>query len=73
MIHQPASGFCESSTGEYVMEAGEIAVVREDITRAYVQKTGQPAWIIAADLERDVFLSAEEAQNHGIVDLVGIE
>ena len=54
------------------MEAEEIASIREDITWTYVKRTGQPAWVIAADLERDLFMSAEEAKAHGIVDLIGM-
>nr|YP_010401742.1 clp protease proteolytic subunit [Mimosa diplotricha]UQU69229.1 clp protease proteolytic subunit [Mimosa diplotricha]UQV94472.1 clp protease proteolytic subunit [Mimosa diplotricha var. inermis] len=72
MIHQPASDFYRTQTGEFLMEAEEIASIREDITWTYVKRTGQPAWVIAADLERDLFMSAEEAKAHGIVDLIGM-
>nr|AJE72962.1 ATP-dependent Clp protease proteolytic subunit [Desmanthus illinoensis] len=72
MIHQPASDFYRTQTGEFIMEAEEIASIREDITWTYVKRTGQPAWVIAADLERDLFMSAEEAKAHGIVDLIGV-
>lgn len=72
MIHQPASDFYRTQTGEFIMEAEEIASIREDITWTYVKRTGQPAWVIAEDLERDLFMSAEEAKAHGIVDLIGM-
>lgn len=73
MIHQPASTFYEGHTGEYVMESGEIMQLRNTLIKGYVQRTGKPAWVISEDMERDVFMSATEAQAYGIVDLVGIE
>ena len=73
MIHQPASSFYEAQTGEYIVEAEELLKLREAITRVYVQRTGKPIWVICEDMERDVFMSATEAQAHGIVDLVAVQ
>nr|Q5QA83.1 RecName: Full=ATP-dependent Clp protease proteolytic subunit; AltName: Full=Endopeptidase Clp [Acorus gramineus]AAV74350.1 ClpP [Acorus gramineus] len=73
MIHQPASSFYEAQAGEFVLEAEELLKLRETLTRVYVQRTGKPLWVVSEDMERDVFLSATEAQAHGIVDLVGDE
>ncbi|KAL2930759.1 ATP-dependent Clp protease proteolytic subunit [Bienertia sinuspersici] len=73
MIHQPASSFYEAQTGEFLLEAEELLKLRETLTRVYVQRTGKPLWVISEDLERDVFMSATEAQAHGIVDLVAVE
>jgi ATP-dependent protease ClpP protease subunit len=73
MIHQPASSFYEAQTGEFILEAEELLKLRETITRVYVQRTGKPLWVVSEDMERDVFMSATEAQAHGIVDLVAIE
>nr|YP_010040443.1 clp protease proteolytic subunit [Sedum emarginatum]QOZ39825.1 clp protease proteolytic subunit [Sedum emarginatum] len=73
MIHQPASSFYESQTGEFVLEAEELLNLRETITMVYVQRTGKSFWVISEDMERDVFMSATEAQAHGIVDLVAVE
>ncbi|KAI3838445.1 hypothetical protein MKX03_013209 [Papaver bracteatum] len=70
MIHQPASSFYEAQTGEFVLEAEELLKLRETLTRVYVQRTGNPLWVVSEDMERDVFMSATEAQAHGIVDLV---
>nr|YP_009688192.1 clp protease proteolytic subunit [Stryphnodendron adstringens]QEE59572.1 clp protease proteolytic subunit [Stryphnodendron adstringens] len=72
MIHQPVSAFYEAQTGEFILEAEELLKLRETITRIYVQRTGKPLWVVSEDLERDVFLSAAEAQAHGIVDLVAV-
>nr|QXE45793.1 ATP-dependent clp protease proteolytic subunit [Haloragodendron glandulosum] len=73
MIHQPASSFYETQTGEFILEAEELLNLRETITRVYVQRTGKPFWVVSEDLERDVFMSATEAQAHGLIDLVGVE
>nr|YP_010567578.1 ATP-dependent Clp protease proteolytic subunit 1 [Adromischus maculatus]UZC53524.1 ATP-dependent Clp protease proteolytic subunit 1 [Adromischus maculatus] len=73
MIHQPASSFYESQTGEFILEAEELLNLRETITMVYVQRTGKPFWVVSEDMERDVFMSATEAQAHGIVDLVAVE
>nr|QJX68073.1 ATP-dependent Clp protease proteolytic subunit [Ficus erecta] len=73
MIHQPASSFYEAQTGEFILEAEELLKLRETITRVYAQRTGKSLWVISEDMERDVFMSATEAQAHGLVDLVAVE
>lgn len=73
MIHQPASSFYEAQTGEFLLEAEELLKLRETLTRVYGQRTGKPLWIVSEDMERDVFMSATEAQTHGIIDLVAVE
>nr|YP_010980517.1 clpP-like protease [Phaius philippinensis]WOC84956.1 clpP-like protease [Phaius philippinensis] len=73
MIHQPASSFYEAQAGDFILEAEELLKLRETLTKVYVQRTGNPLWVISEDMERDVFMSATEAQTHGIVDLVAIE
>lgn len=72
MIHQPIGGFSEGQTGEIILEAEELLKLREILTRVYVQRTGKPLWVVSEDMERDVFMSATEAQAHGIVDLVAV-
>nr|YP_009529194.1 ATP dependent clp protease proteolytic subunit [Lennoa madreporoides]AXX75994.1 ATP dependent clp protease proteolytic subunit [Lennoa madreporoides] len=72
MIHQPACYFYESQAGEFILEAEELLKLRETLTRVYVERTGKPLWVVSEDMERDVFLSAIEAQAYGIVDLVAI-
>nr|QJF46507.1 clp protease proteolytic subunit [Bupleurum marginatum]QTK21138.1 clp protease proteolytic subunit [Bupleurum chinense] len=72
MIHQPASSFYEAQTGEFILEAEELLKLRETLTRVYVQRTDKPLWVVSEDMERDVFMSATEAQAYGIVDLVAV-
>lgn len=73
MIHQPASYYYEAQAGEFILEAEELLKMRETVTRVYAQRTGKPVWVVSEDLERDVFMSAPEAQAHGIIDLVAVE
>ncbi|YP_001718462.1 ATP-dependent Clp protease proteolytic subunit (chloroplast) [Manihot esculenta] len=72
MIHQPISGYYEAQIVEFVLEAEELLKLREILTRIYAQRTGKPLWVVSEDMERDVFMSATEAQAHGIVDLVAV-
>ena len=72
MIHQPSSYFIDSQAAEFILEAEELLNLRESLTRVYVQRTGKPFWVVSEDMERDVFMSATEAQAHGIVDVVTI-
>ncbi|KAL1121083.1 hypothetical protein V6Z11_D01G209100 [Gossypium hirsutum] len=73
LIHQLASSFYEAQTGEFILEAKELLKLHESLTRVYVQRTGNPLWVVFEDMERDVFMSAIEAQAHGILDLVTVK
>ena len=72
MIHQPASVFYDGQAGEFLLEAEEILRLRNRVTQIYRQRTGKPIWEISKDLERDVYMSAEQAKSYGIVDLVAV-
>jgi ATP-dependent Clp protease protease subunit len=73
MIHQPATSYYEAQTAEFILEAEELLKMRETITRVYAQRTGKPFWVVSDDLERDIFMSAPEAQAYGIIDLVAVQ
>ena len=73
MLHQPASAYYRARTPEFLLEVEELHKVREMITRVYALRTGMPFWVVAEDMERDVFMSADEAKAYGLVDLVGSE
>ncbi|KAK2646544.1 hypothetical protein Ddye_021739 [Dipteronia dyeriana] len=72
MIHQPAVGFYEAQTSKLILEAEELLQLRDILTRVYVERTGKPLWAVSEDMERDTFISAKEAQAHGIVDFVAV-
>nr|YP_009656919.1 clp protease proteolytic subunit [Medicago minima]YP_009656940.1 clp protease proteolytic subunit [Medicago minima]QCO73801.1 clp protease proteolytic subunit [Medicago minima]QCO73802.1 clp protease proteolytic subunit [Medicago minima] len=71
MIHQPSISLYEGQATDCILEAHEVLRMRESMTKIYVQRTGKPFWQIHKDMERDTYMSAEEAQVHGIVDMVG--
>ncbi|GLU24560.1 hypothetical protein SLE2022_404810 [Rubroshorea leprosula] len=72
MLHQPSTSFIPDSnqTKEFFIEMNELAKFRDAIVEVYVQRTGKPAWVISQDLERDIYMSATEAQEYGIIDLI---
>nr|UZA61514.1 clp protease proteolytic subunit [Medicago sativa] len=70
MIHQPATSLYEGQAGECMLEANELLKMRKTMANIYAQRTGKASWQIYKDMERDLFMSAEEAQAHGIVDTV---
>nr|VDD36159.1 unnamed protein product [Brassica oleracea] len=69
----PMIRFYEAQTGEVILEVLRTTKTSQTITRVYVQRTGKPIWVVSEDMERDVFMSATEAQAHGIVDLVAVQ
>ena len=69
MIHQPMGGFQGQAT-DIDIQAKEILRMKNDLNRLLAHHTGRPLKKIAADTERDYFMSAEEAQTYGIVDKV---
>ncbi|KAM3359068.1 hypothetical protein P3S68_022001 [Capsicum galapagoense] len=73
MMHQPASGFYMAKVTECVVEVEELLKLRETLTGVYVQRIGKPFWVVSEDMEKDVFMSATEAQDYGIVDLVAVQ
>ncbi|CAM6066589.1 unnamed protein product [Sphagnum tenellum] len=60
MIHQLASSYYDGQAVECIMEVEEILKLHDHITKVYVQRTGQPQWIISEDMERVVFMSAKK-------------
>ena len=69
MIHQPSGGTQGQAT-DIEIQAREIIKTREQLNRIYADRTGQPIEKIIADVERDYFMSPEEAQTYGLIDQV---
>ena len=69
MIHQP-EGMAQGQATEILTETEEVLRLRRRIAEIYAEKTGQPLNRIARDMDRDRFLSAREAKDYGIIDLV---
>ncbi len=69
MIHQPLGGFQGQAT-DIDIHAREILYARERLNHILASHTGQPLEKIQTDTERDNFMSAEKAQEYGIIDNV---
>jgi ATP-dependent Clp protease protease subunit len=69
MIHQPAGGAGGRAT-DIAIQAREIIKTRERIARVVARETGQTLEKVLADMERDLWMSAEEAIDYGIVSRV---
>lgn len=69
MIHQPSGG-AQGQASDIEIQAREILKTREQLNRIYAERTGQPVEKIAADMERDTWLSPSEAKDYGLVDQV---
>lgn len=67
MIHQPLGGARGQAT-EIEISARRILKLREHINSIISERTGQPVEKVAADSDRDYYMSAEEAKEYGIVD-----
>jgi ATP-dependent Clp protease protease subunit len=69
MVHQPSGGFSGQAT-DIEIHAREILSLRQRLNEIYVHHTGQKLKAVEEALERDRFMSAEEAKEFGIVDEV---
>lgn len=69
MIHQPSGGFRGQAT-DILIQSKEIQRMKDDLNRILSERTGQPIEKVAADTERDYFMSSPEAQKYGIIDNV---
>ena len=69
MIHQPMGG-ARGQASDIHIQAQEILKLRHRMNEILATHAGRPVEEIASDTERDYYMSAEEAQTYGIVDVV---
>ncbi len=69
MIHQPSGG-AQGQATDIEIHAREIIKTREQLNAIYAERTGQTIEKIAADMERDRFMSPVEAKDYGLIDQV---
>lgn len=69
LIHQPHGGVQGQAT-DIEIHAREILRMREFLNEILSKHTGQPIEKIARDVERDYFMSAQEAKEYGLIDEV---
>jgi len=69
MIHQPSGG-AQGQATDIEIHAREIIKTREQLNRIYADRTGQTLEKITNDMERDYYMSPEEALAYGLIDQV---
>jgi len=69
MVHQPSGG-AQGQATDIEIQAREILSLRSRLNQIYVKHTGQPLAVIEQAVERDKFLSPDEAKDFGLVDEV---
>lgn len=69
MVHQPSGG-AQGQAADIEIQAREILLLRHRLNEIYVKHTGQSLEAIEGKLERDSYMSAEEARVFGLVDEV---
>ena len=67
MIHQPSGG-AQGQATDIEIQAREILYLRERLNQMYADHTGQPVERVARDVERDFFMSTEQAKEYGLID-----
>ncbi|HEY9709436.1 MAG TPA: ATP-dependent Clp protease proteolytic subunit [Oculatellaceae cyanobacterium] len=69
MIHQPSGGARGQAT-DIEIEAREILRIRHQLNQIYADNTGKTIEKIEKDMDRDFFMSAQEALEYGLIDRV---
>ena len=70
MIHQPAIGGTQGQGSDLEIQAREIMRMRAEMEQLLSEQTGQPLEKVTRDIDRDKIMTAEEAKDYGIVDVV---
>ena len=69
MIHQPSGGIGGTSA-DIALQAQEILLLKKILNHILAERTGKSLEKIAKDSERDYFMSAQEAKDYGLIDMV---
>jgi ATP-dependent Clp protease, protease subunit len=69
MLHQPWGG-TQGTAKDIEIQADEIKRLKNALYEIYAKHTGQPVTKITKDLDRDFFMSADQARDYGIIDTV---
>jgi len=69
MMHQPSGG-TQGTAADIEIQAREILYLRGKLNELYAKHTGQQVEQIEKDMDRDRFMSAEEAKDYGLIDHV---
>jgi ATP-dependent Clp protease protease subunit len=69
MVHQPSGGF-SGQASDIERHAEDIIKTKRKLNEIYAKHTGQPMEVIEKTLDRDYFMTADEAKAFGLVDHV---
>jgi ATP-dependent Clp protease protease subunit len=69
MVHQPSGG-AQGQATDIEIQAREILALRARLNSMYVTHTGQTLEVIERTMERDTYMTAEEARDFGLIDEV---
>ena len=69
MVHQPSGGF-SGQASDIERHAEDIIKMKRRLNQVYVNHTGQPYEKIEQTLDRDYFMTSDEAKNFGLIDRV---
>jgi ATP-dependent Clp protease protease subunit len=69
MIHQPLGG-TEGQASDIAITAEHIIKTKKNLIKIMAKNTGQPESRIEKDLDRDFYMSADEAKKYGLIDKV---
>jgi ATP-dependent Clp protease protease subunit len=69
MIHQPSGGFQGQAT-DIEIHAQEILDLKKRLNKIYVDHTGQKLPVIEKNMERDNFMTPEDAKRFGLIDQI---
>jgi len=72
MIHQPSGG-AQGTASDIEIQAREILHLRSKMNELFARHTGKKVEQIERDIDRDRFMSAEEAKDYGIIDSVIVQ
>ncbi len=70
MLHQPHIGGLEGQATDIEIHAREIIRIKEEMNAILANHTGQSIEKISVDTDRDFWMSAEEAREYGVIDVV---
>jgi ATP-dependent Clp protease protease subunit len=69
MVHQPSGGF-QGQASDIALHAKEILELKERLNRIYVKHCGQEYEAVERALDRDNFMTAEQARDWGLIDAI---
>ncbi len=67
MIHQPSAGY-QGTAADIEIQAKEVIYLRDQLNQLYAKHTNRTVEQVEQDIDRDRFMSAEEAKQYGLID-----